>query len=259
MIDEQSLLRDLVAAISKWLEGGRGRSLSSLARRCNVAYSTIRRIAQNESTPHPYTALAISDVVMSTDERLAFLREHFPTIGNLMDDCYSPRLRLEANSEMLRKYLAREPHNRIFNMAATEAGISRDCIQRLTGKIGLDALQEMIDTGILVEDDNQTITFTNPNWAIGNVDDALEQIRHSTGHFNKSLIGTDGASLMHATGSINESQIPKLKALVVQFMKDVNALKNSPDAEGGVHFFCDLMYSLYDEELWNGEDEGDLR
>ncbi|RYZ63400.1 MAG: XRE family transcriptional regulator, partial [Proteobacteria bacterium] len=92
MVNEQALLSDLVDAINTWIDGNRSRSLSGLARRTGVAYSTIRRIAQNESVPHPYTALSISEVVMSTGQRLEFLKTHFPTIGNLMDECYGNKI-----------------------------------------------------------------------------------------------------------------------------------------------------------------------
>ncbi|SME96449.1 hypothetical protein [Pseudobacteriovorax antillogorgiicola] len=254
MVDEQSLLKDLVDAISNWLEGGRGRSLSSLSRRCNIAYSTIRRIAQNESTPHPYSALSISEVVMTTPQRIAFLKKHFPTIGDLMDECYSPMIRPEANEGALKRFLAREPHNRIFNMAATQVGTHRDPINRLAGQLGIEALEEMLEAEILVEQADGTIKYTHDNWAIGNIEDTLEQVKHSVEHFDKSLVGTDGASLMHATGAISEDAVPKLKILIRNFIRDLNTLKNSPQSEGSVHFFCNLMYSLYDKEEWTGQE-----
>jgi len=255
MVDEHNLLKDLVDAIGLWLEGGKGRSLSGLARRCDVAYSTIRRIAQAESTPHPYTALAISEIVMSTSQRIAFLKNHFPTIGNLMDECYAPAIREEANEEILRKFMGREPHNRIFNIAATKIGTSRQAIIRLAGQIGIEALDEMIDAGILAESMSGAIKYTHDNWALGNIEDTLDQVKHSADHFDKSLVGTDGASLMHATGAVSKERIPELKKLVLQFIKDLNALKNAPEAEGAVHFFCNLMYSLYDKQEWMIEEE----
>jgi transcriptional regulator with XRE-family HTH domain len=241
MVNEQALLADLVDAINAWLQGNRNRSLSSLSRRCNIAYSTIRRIAQNESIPHPYSALAISEVVMSVPQRLEFLKKHFPTIGNLMDECYSGNIRRDTNEE--------------FNIAATKAGCSRQTVSRLAGQMGLDAVEEMLDVGLLIEMPDGTIKYSHDNWAIGNVDDALEQVRHSTEHFDKLLLGTDGASLMHATGAISKEMVPRLKELVLKFIKDLNALKDQPAAEGGVHFFCDLMYSLYDRQEWEPRQE----
>ncbi len=255
MVNEQALLADLVDAINSWLQGNRNRSLSGLSRRCNVAYSTVRRIAQNESVPHPYTALAIAEVVMSTPQRLEFLKTHFPTIGNLMDECYTSGIRREPLEESLRRFLRLEPHNRIFNIAATKAGTTRQAIMHLSGHIGLDAVGELLDAGLLIEMPDGAIKYSHDNWAIGNIDDALEQVRHSTEHFDTRLIGTDGASLMHATGAISKEMVPRLKELVLQFMKDVNALKDHPDAEGGVHFFCDTMYSLYDRREWDSTQE----
>lgn len=255
MINEQALLADLVDAINAWLQGNRNRSLSSLSRRSNVAYSTVRRIAQNESIPHPYSALALVEVVMSTPQRLEFLKRHFPTIGNLMDECYSSQVRPEPNEESLRRFLRLEPHNRIFNIASTKSGTQRAAISRLCGQLGIDALEEMLDTGLLVEMPDGTIKYTDDNWALVNVDDFLNQVRHSTEHFDKNLVGTDGASLMHATGAISERMLPHLKQLVIKFMKDVIALKNQPEAEGDIHFFCDLMYSLYDRQEWDSRQE----
>lgn len=255
MVNEQALLADLVDAINAWMEGGRGRSLSGLARRTGVAYSTIRRIAQNESVPHPYTALAISEVVMATHPRLDFLKKHFPTIGNLMEECYPTKLESEPNGEAIQKYLRMEPHNRIFNIAATVRGTNRRAIQSLCGQVGVDALDEMLDEGILVELSEGTIKYTNDSWTHSNIDEALSQIRHSTEHFDKNLIGTVGASLMHSTGSIKREKVPEVKELVLKFIKDLSALKNDEASGGDVHFFCDLMYSLYDRQEWAPHEE----
>ena len=250
MVDEQQLLSDLVKAISQWVDGDRGRSLSSLARRSQVAYSTVRRIAQNESTPHPYSALAISEIVMSVPERLEFLQKHFPTIGNLMQECYNNGIRPEPNEEVVYKFLIREPHNRIFNVAATKAGTTRETVQRLAGQIGIEALEEMLEAGALIEHDNGTIKYTHDNWVLGSVQSTLNQVKLSVDHFDKSLVGTEAASLMHSTGSISPEAIPEVKKLILKFIKDLHALKNDTNSEGSIPFFCNLMYSLYDKEEW---------
>lgn len=257
MVNEQALLADLVAAIQTWLQGSRSRSLSSLARRTNVAYSTIRRIAQNESVPHPYTALAIAEVVLSVPQRIEFLKEHFPTIGNLLNEVYDSRLQAEPNEEAFRRFMRLEPHNRIFNIAATKAGTTRADISRLFGLTGEDAAQEMLNEGILIELPSGTIKYSQDTWIFGNVDEVLNQVKMSTEHFDKQLLGSDGASLMHATGAIRPEMVPRLKALVLQFIKDLYELKDHEDAEGGVHFFCDMMYSLYDRQEWNPNQEQD--
>ncbi len=255
MVNEQALLADLVEAINAWIQGNRQRNLSSLSRRSNVAYSTVRRIAQNESVPHPYTALALAEIVMTTAQRVEFLKKHFPTIGSLMDSVYTPEMRQEPNDESLRRFLRMEPHNRIFNIAATKAGTNRFSINRLCGQTGLDALEEMLNVGLLNESAEGLIRYSDESWAMGNLDDALAQLRQSTEHFDKHLLGTEGASLMHATGSISKEVVPRLKEIVLKFIKDVNTLIEQPEAAGEVHFFCDLMYSLYDRHEWEPSQE----
>ena len=247
MLDDSNLTMDLAQSIHDYLEGGRGRSLSSLAKRSNVAYSTIRRIAQNESQASPHTALAIVDVILPIEERMDFLRKYFPQIGSLVEDCYSKRMRREPNDERLRSYLRREPHNRIFNIAATRSGTTEMAIENLAGQIGLEALDEMICDEILLKADDGTIHFHEENWALGNIDDALEQVKHSVDHFDKTLVGTDGAALMHATGAIRKDLLPRVKSLVANFIRDINQLKDSSANEGDIHFFCNLVYSLYDK------------
>ncbi len=187
---------------------------------------------------------------MSTHQRVEFLKKHFPTIGNLMDQCYPNSIRGEANEESMQRFMRQEPHNRIINIAATKKGAQRKSIFRLCGQMGLDALDEMIDEALLIEFTDGTIKYSHDTWAIGNIEGALDQVRHSTEHFDQHLVGTEGASLMHATGAVKAELIPQLKELVLKFMKDLNALKADESAEGGIHFFCDLMYSLYDRNEW---------
>ncbi len=249
-MNEKELMKDVIAAVELWLAGGKHRSLSGLAKRCNVAYSTVRRIMQNESAPHPYTVLAMLDVIMPVNERVAFLKKHFPSIGSLMDDVYAQGIRGEPNAENLGKYLSREPHNRLFNMAATQAGISEEAVLRLAGQIGMEAIDEMIKDEVLIRREDGRFAYTHNNWAIGNIDDALEQVRHSVDHFDRSLVGTPGAGLVHVTGAIKKEKLPELRSLLERFVRDINQLKDHPEAEGEVHFFCDLIYSLYDKNEW---------
>lgn len=256
LVNEQALLGDLVAAIEAWVQGGRNRSLSGLARKTNVAYSTIRRIAQNESVPHPYTALSIVEVVLPAQERLEFLKKHFPLVGNLMDECYDRKATDGTHvEEDVRRILRLDPHNLVFNIAATRAGTTRAAIRERCGQAGIDAIDDMIEAGILLESAEGKVHFVKDTWIHANADDMLEQVRQSTLHFDKRLIGTLGANLMHATGAIRPEKLPVLKTLVTNFIRDVIALKEDEAAEGDIHFFCDLLYSLYDRTEYPSETE----
>ena len=136
-------------------------------------------------------------------------------------------------------------------MAATKAGISYEQVRRLAGDMGIDALNEMVENDLLVEDVNKVYKYSEDDWSIINVNDFVTQLRHNVDHVDKSLLGTDGASLIHATGAIRKEKVPEVKKLIVKFANDLAALKNDEDSEGNVHFFCGLTYSLYDREEWD--------
>jgi len=254
MTNEQLLLSDIVQAIHDWMAEGKNRSLSGLSRRCGVAYSTIRRIAQNESVPHPYTALSISEVVFNTQQRLVFLKKHFPTFANLVEECITTNTESESD-DIKARFLRLEPHNRIFNMAATSKGVTRQSVATLCGTIGSDALNEMLDFGLLLESPDGAIKYSQNSWGTLNIESVLDQLRKSVDHFDKDLVGTDGAAIMHLSGSVKPEVLTKLKQLTVQYITDFIALKEAKESEGDVHFFCDLMYSLYDRREWESNRE----
>ncbi|SMF62641.1 hypothetical protein [Pseudobacteriovorax antillogorgiicola] len=257
MDNKEAMLLDLKGAIETWLNGKKSRSLSMLAHRTNKAYSTIRYIAQGERLPNESTIFSITDIIMPTQERVAFFKSYFPKIGELMESAYSHEVRNEPHHEMLRRYLNKEPHNRIFNIAATSHGTNRTDIRVLLGDVGIQALQEMIDEGFLVEDDRGSIHYSSDSWALTDVDDILSQVKMSISHFDKSLIGTDAASLVNMTASVSQDQLSRVKKLIQDFARELSSLKNDDDAKGNVAFFCNLIYSIYDQNQWR-QSQGDL-
>jgi len=247
MQTKEGIMDDLRLAINQWLESRKNRSLTMLANRTNRAYSTIRYIAQGERLPNESTILAITDIVMTTQERVKFFKRYFPQIGEMMEKAYAPDVREEEHHEMLRRFINREPHNRIFNMAATSYGTSRSAITKLLGQVGEEALQEMLDEGFLLAEDRDVVRYSSRSWALNNIDDILTLLRSSLQHFDRDLIGTDGAALVHMTASVRPEEIPKIKELISRFSQELSLLKNHPEAEGQVPFFCNVAYSVYDK------------
>lgn len=256
MENSSALLEELKKAIDHWVQSKKSRSLSLLAHRTNKAYSTIRYIAQGERLPNESTIFAITDVVMETSDRIRFFKTYFPAIGEMMEKAYDREVRENPHHQHLRMFLQREPHNRIFNMAATNTGTSRQAIRMLLGDVGIQALNEIIESGILRENDRGAVTYESTSWALTNPDDVLTQISASLGQFDRSLLGTDGAALINMTGAVNSETLTKIKALIVQFAQDLSAIKNAPSAAGPIPFYCNLLYSLYDRNQWKqGKDE----
>ena len=115
-------------------------------------------------------------------------------------------------------------------MAATKCGVSYEQVSRLSGQMGVDALNEMLENDLLVEAANNVYKYHEDNWALFNASDLLTQLRHNVDHVDPKLIGTDGASLVHATGAIKKEKIPEVKKLIVKFANDLAALKDDEDS-----------------------------
>lgn len=65
--------------IKAWLEGGRHRTLKSLAKRSGLGYATIRRLENGEVQPQPHTVLKIVRVTRATSELVhEWVLEHMP-------------------------------------------------------------------------------------------------------------------------------------------------------------------------------------
>ena len=81
-------------------------------------------------------------------------------------------------------------------MAATKCGVSYEQVARLSGEMGIDALNEMLENDLLVEAKNNVYKYHEDNWALFNANDLLTQLRHNVDHVDPKLLGTDGASLV---------------------------------------------------------------
>ena len=95
----------------------------------------------------------------------------------------------------------------------------------------------MIEDGILIEKKGR-IYAIEASWVIRSTADALEQARKSTQHFEQKLVGSDGASLAHLTGSIPRQSCLNLRKSIA-FIEDIVHFKNSETSgcDDSVSFF----------------------
>ena len=127
---------ELAEALQKYFDNGGGPSLSALAKRTGVPYSTLRRFIKGEmeSKPEAENVVALVDAIMTNTDKVTYLKNHYPKIGDALERCYPTELQDEGLSERVRKYLYLEPHNLIFNLAATSKGTTHSQIEKLRGQ-----------------------------------------------------------------------------------------------------------------------------
>lgn len=147
------LLNDLKKVIDGYLDGHRSRNLASLSRVSGVAYTTLRRFAQMEGHPTAEPVLKILDAALNTNEKINFIKRHFPEIANSINSYsgvnYGNR---EPEHDALTTVVRRVPHCYILNLATKIDGTDLETVTRLYGERGSEALEEMVELGVLERD-----------------------------------------------------------------------------------------------------------
>lgn len=244
-----SLLNDLKSVIDRYLEGHRSRNLASLSRVSGVAYTTLRRFAQMEGHPTAEPVLKILDSALPTNEKIEFIRKHFPEIAssitNFSKHEYS---RTEPSQEAVKMFLRRAPHNFIFNLALNVGGTTVDTIKRLHGERGLEALDEMLESGVLDRDRHGVVRYCDPALLSFDCDTLIDQIRNAGESFDRSLIGTDMARIWHLSAGLSKEGIKKIHEIVSRAFVEISEINHDPRYFGNIPYFTNMMMNLYDKK-----------
>lgn len=236
---------EIVLAIDKYRE--KNRSLRDLANDSGVSYSTIKRLYGRETSSAQWsTFYGLSSVLFSVPERNKLIREYYPNYSNtIANSLGSSSESASAIGESVLPFLVREPHNRVFNMAATSNGVTIDKIVKLCGEAGRRAAEEMVDESVLYWS-NEKIYYKDTPWIPRqNPDDYLNQIRLSTIHFDRKLLG-QFSRLAHITGSLNDDGVKIFYHKLSKFISEVIDITDAKEYEGDLKVFLDLLSSPYD-------------
>ncbi|MBM4250755.1 MAG: hypothetical protein FJ146_02165 [Deltaproteobacteria bacterium] len=242
------LSENLRNVIDRYLNGHRSRSLATLSRASGVSYTTLRRLYQREGNPTAEPVLKIIDVALSTEEKLDFIKRYYPEIAvNLSGIQADAYLSAAPRQEILKAFYVRDPHNYILNLAQNDKGTTRETVQRITGERGLEALDELVEHGILeVERVGGDTVYRLPAMLSSDCDMALAQMKLSADHFDRSLIGTKAARLFHATASIDQRTLERIHDVLSGAIKEIIELKDDPRNSGDIPLFVDMMMNIYD-------------
>lgn len=253
------LTEDLKRVIDLYLEGHRSRSLATLTRVSGVAYSTLRRFAQKEGAPTAEPVLKILDATLPTTDKIAFLQKHFPEIARTISRYAERSLSQdeEPSKEHLKMFFRQNPHNLILNLAITVAGTTVDIIRRLCGERGLAALDEMVECQVLMRDHaTGKVRYRDDTLVCLDSDFLLNQIRHSTDYFDRSMLGTKAARLAHMTAAVNREGLERIHTILSEALNEVATIHEDPRYWGKIPYFAGALMNVYDKKpLLDDEDQ----
>lgn len=244
------LSEDLQKVIDRYLSGHRSRSIATLSRISGVAYSTLRRFAQKEGNPTAEPVFKILDATLSTADKLAFLKVHFPAIAHSIEKYVGGASdTAKANSEEFAIFYRRNPHNFILNLAITASGTTVSTIERLCGERGLTALDELVESEILTRDlASGTVKFNQSSIVITDPDLTLNQLRLALEYFDRSTMGTEAARIGYASQSINLAGLKKVHDIVTTALRQIYEINDDPRYQGKIPYFFGALLNVYDKK-----------
>ncbi len=239
-------LEAVQTAVKSYFERFPRVSIKALSMRTGVPYATLRRILQHEVNDiKDETIFKLIDRVMLRPERMGFLREHYPALAKVMSDETESPGDEETNSDQLKRFRYLDPHNYILQLAGTGQGIHRDDIQRLTGERGLFALEEMLESGVLLED-RELVRAASVQLGRLDIEDTLYQISKDLQYFPRSLAAGPYTRLSHASQGLSREGLQKLVGLSQRFWQDLQEIRDQE--RGDIACFINLAIAPYDRQ-----------
>lgn len=242
MQERAKLSEALKREIDAYISARPNRSIASLARKCGLGYSTVRRLAQGEATPELSTVVTIIGAIKSKDEFVSFLKEFFPKEGSVFEQHFLGGTQF--SDESLDYFLKDEVSNYIIHLAATRSSTTVADISRILGERGLTKLDDLIDAGFIEKDKEGVLKFYKDSFAFTNFETFLQNIKLHAGYFNIKNLGKDAALLAHQTESISPEGLRMLKEAGLAYLNKVLEIKRSNP--GNIPFFISLMQNVYD-------------
>lgn len=225
--------------IDQWLEGKEKRSLSMLARRSKVSYSTLRRIMEGETSSSAETALKIADVIMTDSEFRSFTAEYLPGLAKTRGAiAYRP-----GDSETL-EVLNDVSLAPILLLASHAEGTNAAEVQKYFGKEIARKFSELVDQGFFSLTPSGRWRLTKD---IGSVN--LETARSWLAAFSRMCL-TENDELSKASQayvgweSVDRGTAEAIYAAAVRFAETVNGLVRDPANRGDVLVFYGSLFNV---------------
>lgn len=196
MTNKEAFL-ELKSKLDAWLSFGSENSLTNLARNSGVPYSTIKRIYKGDSSPALENLLAILTEIVPRDQMAAYLKSFYPDSYKLLGGGALVSGTQKTADSMLRDYYRDEDALVIIELADMYNGVSREQVQDLLGRSGINMLEVLHGNDLLKEDEEGKFRFNGPE---GTVDlrIGLNKVRAFAGSFlrtNKAMVAIRSQSL----------------------------------------------------------------
>lgn len=254
--EKQSVNEQISFIIKDYLSHRSHVTINSLANKCGLAESTLRRMAQNKAKTVPEAANIVSLLfyIYQVNQMQALLPKLTGSIKEYLIKEYEFLLSMPLktsptegpalqNKELLRdkyKYL-------VFTMASHRSGVTRSEVSQLLGEMGLKSLEILVSHQIIIEREKvfyiQNAQFKpEASQFIENLKALAELIdintnQKSNSHKNLFVLGNE---------SISEEVYLEILHIQREALLKIRNLVEKPQSNGPIHFF---MLSAIDQMI----------
>ncbi|MBK9039112.1 MAG: hypothetical protein IPL83_08120 [Bdellovibrionales bacterium] len=227
--------------IDNWLSFEAGRSVSELARRAKVPYSSLRRILQDETKPNYYTLASVLEAAGCGSEVGPLLSKQYPELSQILSIFREKEV---AAGDLVSSL---DPDS-IYVLAflTCDKPVSLTELREEFGARGLRSF-EILKTRNVVElsEDGETIKVLMPEICIRNPDDILKFIQSHLNFTNTANIYSNKATVAAMWGSMSFEGYTKAREVLKTAALTISKIRGSCPGEIPMHFTC-LLNSYND-------------
>lgn len=236
-------LREMISA---YLNTHPGLTLNALAGRSGVPATTMRRLVQQTGSElAPHSVLAIVSYLLKEKKISALLRKVEGPVAELLNKSFNQFIFDEESSQHeihtdLNTLFQDRTCYLIYKMAANACGTSVREIKNVFGLTGLQKLQEMVDKGVILNDDNEKLHARDKNFSVDLV--LAHKLTHSLVDFYKPKDVEKGMNLFYSLSEgMNEEGIKKIKEIEINAVKKIFEIMNDEKNQGTIPYFAVVL------------------
>jgi hypothetical protein len=248
-----NVIDELQSELHNYFEQHPHMSINALALKSGVGATTIRRFKSKtiKGDPAPHTVLNILSAMTNEKSLIKLIKMHNGKIGDLlkgtfgpyvdnsMDHTYDTDLNWELKDGI--KYF-------IYKMAANRSGITSMWVGQVFGKLGLERLRELEDSGVIYYE-NKNYHAKEKNFSM-DVFTAAKHLPELVRFYKPEQIEKGRNIFYTLSESINEEGIQKIKAIQKEAVNKIYQILNANEFHGDIPFFTlNLSDTLEAEEI----------
>jgi hypothetical protein len=262
---ESSVNSQLRKMTADYIEKHPGLTLNALASRSGVPATTMRRLMQEEGRSElaPHSVLALVSYLLKEKKISKILKTISGPVADLLNKCFDQFIFDEKSSSHelsadLNTVFRDKTCYLVYKMAANVSGTSIDDIKNAFGLLGLTKLNEMVEKGWIISDEQGKLHAKEKNFS---VDLALaHQLSHALLDLYKPSEVKAGYNLFYSLSEgMNNEGIQKIKEIEKEAVKKIYEIMCTKNMQGDIPYFALIVSDVMGMSPHHGNTEGVLQ